>query len=64
MESILVNIYDLLDSQRTGAVVIPFDNFEDFHDYTVNGHMYPIEEAREDTFLPVFLKKLNRRRGG
>jgi hypothetical protein len=60
LESILVNIYDLLDSQRTGAVVTPFDNFEDFEDYTVNGRKYPIEEAREDTFLPTFLKKLKR----
>jgi hypothetical protein len=60
----LVNIYDLLDSQRNGAIVVPFESFKEFRDYTVHGHMYPVEEAREDTFLPVFLKKLFHKRGG
>ncbi|KAG9192030.1 hypothetical protein G6011_10764 [Alternaria panax] len=64
LESTLVNLCDLLDSQRAGSTVVPSGNFEEFCDYIVNGHMYPIKEAREDTFLPTFLKKLNRRRGG
>jgi len=54
----LVNIYDLLDSQLNGAVVTPFESFVEFRDYTYDDHMYPIEEAKVDTFLPVFLRKL------
>jgi hypothetical protein len=56
-----VNIYDILDSQRNGSAVNIFDTFKDFREYTVHGRMYPIDEAKEDTFLPVFLKKLFRR---
>jgi hypothetical protein len=55
---VLVNIFDLLDHQRSGAPIIPFDDFKEFADYTNHGHRYPLDEAKADTFLPVFLKEL------
>ncbi|KAF1841968.1 uncharacterized protein K460DRAFT_262127, partial [Cucurbitaria berberidis CBS 394.84] len=58
LDNVLVNIYDLLDHHRTGAPIEPFKNFAEFRCYTLNGHVYPIEEAKEDTFLPIFLKEL------
>jgi hypothetical protein len=62
LDDVLVNIYDLLDSQRNGSAVTPFDSFDKFREYTFNGRMYPLEEAKEDTFLPIFLKELSPRR--
>ncbi|KAI4920267.1 uncharacterized protein J4E92_008485 [Alternaria infectoria] len=58
LAKVLVNIYDLLDSQRTGANVLVFQDFEDFRKYTLNNRRYPLDEAKEDTFLPIFLKKV------
>jgi hypothetical protein len=56
----LVNIYDLLDSQRIGSAVKVFDIFAGFSEYTVPSRQYPIDKAKEDTFLPIFLKDLRR----
>jgi hypothetical protein len=55
-----VNIYDLLDSQRSGLAVNVFDTFDEFRDYTIGppNRQYPLHKAKEDTFLPVFLKVL------
>jgi hypothetical protein len=62
LSEVLVNIYDLLDSQRTGSAVKVFDNFDEFRKYTFPNRRYPIDEAKEDTFLPIFLKELSPRR--
>jgi hypothetical protein len=56
----LVNIYDLLDSQRNSSAVKVFDTFEELREYTVPSRQYPINEAKEDTFLPIFLKDFRR----
>ncbi|KAI4627251.1 uncharacterized protein J4E87_003813 [Alternaria ethzedia] len=58
LAEVLVNIYDLLDSQRTGAKVNVFDDFDDFKKYTLKGRTYPTEKAMADTFLPIFLKEI------
>ncbi|RAR03830.1 hypothetical protein DDE82_004917 [Stemphylium lycopersici] len=64
LEDVLVNIYDLLDARRSGATSVRvFDTYDEFRDYTVHGHMYPVEEAKEDTFLPIFLKVIIRKHG-
>jgi hypothetical protein len=39
--------------------VVPFDDFSAFRKYTLNGRMYPVEKAKKDTFLPIFLKVLH-----
>ena len=54
-----MNIHDVLNAKRTGEPVVPFDDFETFRDYTLDGNVYPALEAHKDTFLPVFLKELN-----
>ncbi|KAF2852961.1 hypothetical protein T440DRAFT_477326 [Plenodomus tracheiphilus IPT5] len=64
LSDVLVNIYDILDSQRTGDAVRIFHDFEAFREYTIPAHVYPIEEAMADTFLPVFLKDLRLKRRG
>jgi hypothetical protein len=64
LSNVLVNIYDLLDHQRTSLPIVPYDDFDDFVEYTLNNHMYPCELAKADTFLPVFLKDLNREEFG
>lgn len=56
----MVNIYDLLDSQRIGSAVKVFDTFAEVREYTVPSRQYPIDKAKEDTFLPIFLKDLRR----
>lgn len=61
LKELLVNIYDVLDSQRTEEPIVPFDKWEKFVEYTLDGHTYPLEEAKEDTFLPVFLKEISSR---
>ncbi|KAL5115728.1 hypothetical protein ACEQ8H_006336 [Pleosporales sp. CAS-2024a] len=58
LDAILVNIYDVLDHRRSGQPIIPFAEFEEFAAYTRKGRKYPLDEAKADTFLPVFLKKL------
>lgn len=58
LAEVLVNIYDLLDSQRTGSDVFVFQDFKEFRKYTLNGRRYPLDEAKGDTFLPIFLKEV------
>lgn len=58
LAEVLVNIHDLLDSQRTGAKVNVFDDFDDFKKYTLKGRTYPTEKAMADTFLPIFPKEI------
>jgi hypothetical protein len=45
-----------------GSAVKVFEMFQEFRGYTLQGRMYPIEEENEYTFLPVFLKKVLRKR--
>jgi hypothetical protein len=63
LEEILVNIYDVLDHQRTGAPITPHMIFKDFTDYTLDGRVISLEKAKEDTFMPGFLKVLHSERG-
>jgi hypothetical protein len=56
LSEIFVNIYDLLDSKRKGSAVNVFDTFDELRDYTVPKRQYPINEAKANTFLPIFLK--------
>ena len=59
LESIFVNIHDVLNSQRTGKAVVPFETFDEFQHYTKKkGNTYPLEEAKADERKEIFLKKL------
>ena len=58
MAAINVNIYDILDSKRTGSAVKVFDDFKDFRDYTEDDHRYPLHRAKKHTFKSIFLKEL------
>jgi hypothetical protein len=58
----LVNIYDLLDSQRNGRVFVFFKDFERLGDSSLHGRTYPSEKAMASTFLPIFLKELSPKR--
>ena len=53
-----MNIYDLLDHKRTEAPIVPFENLAKLAEYTLQGKTYPLDEAKADTFLPVFLKEI------
>ncbi|KAH9871760.1 hypothetical protein J1614_006016 [Plenodomus biglobosus] len=66
LNKILVNICDILDSQRTGVAVHVFVNFDAFHAYTVPARICPaVKEAKADSsFLPVFLKDFGVKRAG
>jgi len=60
LESIFVNIHDVLNSQRTGKAVVPFENFDKFQHYTKKeGNTYPLAEAKADKRKKIFLKQLH-----
>ncbi|KAI8937144.1 hypothetical protein NX059_006358 [Plenodomus lindquistii] len=49
----------MLDSQRTGKTVKIFPTLEKLRENTGRCRRYPIEEAKADTFLAVFLEKID-----
>ncbi|KAL4916351.1 hypothetical protein BDW62DRAFT_212065 [Aspergillus aurantiobrunneus] len=54
-----VNLFDLIDSRRTGATVQRFPNRAALKEYTKDtGKIFPKEAAKEDGFLKELLRRI------
>jgi hypothetical protein len=55
---VLVNLVNLIEHRLSGAAVIRFRNYDAFWKYTSEGRKFPLQEAKDDGFIGVLLRKL------
>ncbi|EFW19781.1 hypothetical protein D8B26_007965 [Coccidioides posadasii str. Silveira] len=59
LASVHVNIFDLIDSRRTGAPIPKFTNVRALRRYTKqSGKIFPREAAKQDGFLSALLREI------
>ncbi|OAK94942.1 hypothetical protein IQ06DRAFT_284892 [Phaeosphaeriaceae sp. SRC1lsM3a] len=56
--NVLVNLVNLIDHRSIGVAVIRFETYRAFQNYTLNGCIYPREEAKKEGFIKALLRKL------
>lgn len=54
-----INIYDLIDAQRTGNPVKTHPSKEALREYTLEKHMiFPLKSAKKNRFLKILLTEM------
>jgi hypothetical protein len=61
LASVYINIFNIIDHRRNPErfKVKVFPNYQDFCKYTRNGRIYPLNLAKQDTFIKALLRPIH-----